>query len=82
MLGPYDTGIFADVKADQVRSREDFRDVVAALIADYKRQGDDWENGDLQTFLEALEASVADVRNEEPSWRLMAEHLIRATGYE
>lgn len=67
VLGQYDTGIFAAVETDQVRSREDFRDVVAALVMDFKRQGDDWENGDLGRFLEALEGVATDVTDEEMS---------------
>ncbi len=57
---------------------------IGNLRADLKTNGADWENDDLTSFLEALQAWSADSRDleEEPRWRLLAKALLAGSRYE
>jgi hypothetical protein len=62
------------------------------MLQDLRHHPDAWENSTLDRFLEALAASLEAVesayrhRGEElhaqPTWRLLAELLAMASGYE
>jgi hypothetical protein len=89
-MGPYDTGRFTSADPSTVRTRDDLAEFVGRMLRDYQAaDSPEWENGTLERFLDALEA-FADARQtdrpdeeqERPSWRLFAEILATATGYE
>lgn len=87
---PYETGRAADSDPSRVETREDFARFLSALLADFRATGaSEWENGTLDRFLDAF-AAVAGARavdaperqQERASWRLFAEIVQAATGYE
>lgn len=87
MPGPYETGRFAAVPAHEVASahtRDDVVRVVERMLDDLRAHPDEWENATLPRFLDALAASlgVPDANRGEPTWRMPAEALIMASGYE
>jgi len=83
MSDRYATGGFADVSVGEVRSQAELAGVVEALLADLRRDPGRWENSTLDRFLDALAAVAADrTAVESPTWRLVAELLLAATGYE
>lgn len=57
---------------------------VANLRSDLKTNGAEWENADLESFLEAVQAWITDSRTleEEPRWRLLAKALLAGSRYE
>lgn len=77
---------------DEVHSRDELIAVVRELRQDYLRRGHEWENPDLDRFLEALAAWMEDApglyRNfgkELPSdgdWTFLASALRAAVVYE
>jgi hypothetical protein len=86
----YETGRSTDVDPSSVVTRDDFAAFLAAVLADFRLAGEsEWENGTLGRFLDAF-AAFADARivdepirgQEEASWRLFAEIVQAATGYE
>jgi hypothetical protein len=86
----YETGQAADANPTNVETRDDFARFLSAVLADFRSTGEDeWENGTLDRFLDALSA-FADARvveapvldQEQASWRLFAEIVWAATGYE
>jgi hypothetical protein len=82
--GVYETGRFANVDPSRVVTREHALVLVEAMVDDLRQNPDAWENPTLERFLEALAASVASGREwpEDLSWRLLAEALVMASGYE
>jgi hypothetical protein len=79
-------------KPDDIRTRNDLVNFLRQLSASYVNDPASWENNDLQSFLEALAAWVADMdgyylnRNqpipETPEWKTLAEILLAARHYE
>jgi hypothetical protein len=76
-----------------VNSRDDVLRVIGEMRNDLAGTGAcEWENPDLERFLEALQGFLTDLdgyyanRGQEapahPSWGLFATALIAATGYE
>lgn len=92
--GPVTTGRFAQVSDEAaVNSREDVLRVIAEMRDDLAGTGArEWENPNLERFLEALQGFLSDLdgyyanRGQEPpaqpGWGLFATALIAATGYE
>ena len=90
----WQTGRFAHVDgAGQVASRQDAQRVIAQMRADLARRGSrEWENPTLDRFLEALEAVLdglpgqvamqGEAETAQPTWGLLAQVLVAATGYE
>jgi len=84
----YETGRATDVDPNSVQSREDFADFLSAVLSDFRATGaTGWENGTLDRFLDAFSAfaaaRVVDMPNQEhASWRLFAQLVQAATGYE
>jgi hypothetical protein len=87
----YDTGRFAEVETGPVNTRSDFAALLSAVLKDFRSGGEaEWENGTLERFLDGLAAfadarvsdEFADVDQEAPSWRLFADIVVAATGYE
>jgi hypothetical protein len=68
----------------------DFARFLSAVLADFRSTGDaEWENGTLDRFLDGLSAfagsrvvEAPEPDHEQASWRLFAEILRAATGYE
>lgn len=86
-MGPYDTGRFADISIEDAAAVKTVGDV--ARIAEWMRADlngsgrEEWENGTLDSFLDALCGVLDSERYErQPSWADVAEILVRATGYE
>ena len=79
-------------RAKQVQSRGDFVAFVRELVRDHADHPEQWENGELTSFLEAMAAWVSDmdgyymnrgeVPPEQPAWRTFAEILMAASVYE
>ena len=74
-------------------SRSDLVQFIYALQNDLNQHPENWENSDLQTYLGALAAFLADAdgyyRNKKvdvdadvPSWRLLADSLQAASVYD
>ena len=82
------TGRPTSADPSSVATRDDFGDFLQAVLADYHASGKvEWENATLDRFLEALSAfSLARIADddgqESASWRLIAEMVAAATGYE
>lgn len=89
---PYDTGRPADVDPSHVATPDDLAGVIHAMVNDLRKHKDDWANTSLDEFLDALATSVEDIEQtyaargeaapDQPSWRLFAELLVAASGYE
>ncbi|MFD3449748.1 hypothetical protein ACFDTO_34815 [Microbacteriaceae bacterium 4G12] len=77
---------------DNIKTREDFIRFISLLRKDYIEYKTEWENIDLNTYLESLGASAADIPAsyenqgipfpEQPSWQLIAKLLLMAAYYE
>jgi hypothetical protein len=85
-----ETGRVTPIDPSNVETRADFARFLSAVLADFRATGEaDWENGTLDRFLDGLSA-FADTRivdtpeldQEHASWRLFAEIVRAATGYE
>jgi len=89
---PYDTGRPAEVETSHVATPDDLAGVIHAMVNDLRKHKDDWANTSLDTFLDALATTVEDIEQtyaargeavpDQPSWRLFAELLVAASGYE
>lgn len=79
--------------AEKIKNRSDFNKFLKLYIKDYKKCGDFWQNGDLETFLSCIERFSSSVDGyyknihptldpELPTWRIFAEILLSARSYE
>lgn len=93
MSTPYETGRFAEVRdLDQIASRADVARVVREMADDLRCNPSAWENSTLERFLDALSASLSALPNlytnrgegfpDQPNWKILAELLVMASGYE
>jgi hypothetical protein len=81
----YETGRPTVADPSNVTTRDEFGAFVDAVLADYLDVGRaEWENATVDRLLDALSglAVAGDDDQEAPSWRLFAEMLHAATGYE
>ena len=84
----HETGRTTTIDPSAVSSRNDFADFLQAVTQDYEGSGQsEWENGTLPRLLDALTAvslsRVVDQPDQEsPTWRLIAEMIVAATGYK
>ncbi|GHJ47422.1 hypothetical protein Cs7R123_47640 [Catellatospora sp. TT07R-123] len=83
------TGRFAAVPLEDLRavaSAADAAQITERMLADLRADPAAWENGTLERFLEALACCLrANTGGPDPAvaeWRLFAEALVAATGYE
>lgn len=78
--------------AASVNSRQDFIEFVTRLNSDYREHQEEWQNRDLETFLDGLVGFTADMggyyRNmgeeidvDQITWRMAAQMLLAATVY-
>ncbi|NYE37241.1 hypothetical protein F4692_002374 [Nocardioides cavernae] len=93
MARRYETGRSTTADASSVTDRDSFAYFLEVVLGDF-RLGDgesEWENATLDRFLEALaafaEARVTDgpgqdMDQDRGSWRLFAQMVVAATGYE
>ena len=95
MTRDYETGRPANIDAESlvcVHDHDDVARVIEQMRADVREHPAEWENDTLDRYLEAL-AAVLEVlpalytnRGEPlpgaPTWRMFAEALVLATGYE
>lgn len=75
-----------------VRTREDLARFIRELVADLEHRPDEWENGDLPSYLEAASAWIDDMSGyyknrgltvpEQPDWSTLAEIFAAAKIYE
>jgi hypothetical protein len=90
-MGPNDEPDALETSA--ISSRKDFVVFLNQLLADYLKNGKNWENQSLGDFLEALSAYAEDVDGyyhnmaipvdaDSASWRVFADMLRGATVYE
>jgi hypothetical protein len=80
------------MKERPVRNRDDFVAYVRGLIVDLRQNPQDWENRNLETYLEGLASWVQDMDGyyenfglEKPrdvNWDFMADVLSAASVYE
>jgi len=93
MKGQWDTGRFAEVGGlSRVSSRLEAAEIVQRMLEDLLAHPGEWENTTLDRFLDALAASLESIPGvyahrgeqfpEEPTWRIFAETLVMASGYE
>lgn len=80
------TGRFADVGrvVGEVQDHRGVARLIEAMRADLAQDPGAWENHTLDRYLESLGA-VIDARGEairQPTWQLVAELLVIASGYE
>jgi hypothetical protein len=91
----WETGRFADIDhevVESVASRGDLIRVVETLLGDLIAAPDECENATLARFPEALAAVLRDVDGPDanrgealppaPTWTMIAEALVLASGYE
>ena len=78
---------------NKIKSRQAFVDFLNELLADYKTNKKDWENKDLESFLEAMAAYTEDsgehlkhtnenANVDETSWKVFADIFMGARIYE
>jgi hypothetical protein len=70
-------------KLELVSDQETFLEFAQALVEDYQKNGSDWENGSIDTFLESALDWVKDSgRISDLSWKTLAEFLYVGKNYE
>lgn len=79
-------------KIDSIVTNKDLAGFIDQLRADLLSNADDWENNDLERFLEAMAAWVNSMENaykntgrefpDQPSWKMIADILYAAKMYE
>lgn len=69
-----------------IKNKRDFEHFLNLLYNDFIQNKEEWENNDLNSYLEALCASNTNTTekelNEPPSWKAFAEVLLTAIVYE
>lgn len=85
----YESGRSTTADPTVVTDRDTFGDFLEVVLGDLRLGGgsSEWENSTLEDFLEALaafaEARVIDQGDQDnATWRLFAEMIVAATGYE
>lgn len=84
----FETGRTTTADPSGVTDRDSFAAFLEDVLGDFESGGEvEWENGTLARFLDAFAAFasarvVDEVGQEAPSWRLFADIVATATGYE
>jgi hypothetical protein len=81
-----------DGQLDGIRSRADFVRVAQSLLQDYRQDPGDWENRDIEAYLDAIAAWTEDMDGfyqnqgkpvpQQSDWRLFGQILLAAKYYE
>jgi hypothetical protein len=89
---PFEKGRPAEVDPSSVTTRDDVVGIVHAMANDLRKNPDAWENVLLESYLDGLAAAMEDIEQtyasrgetapEQPSWKLVAQLLVSASGYE
>lgn len=93
MSSGYETGRFANAgDLSHVSSHTDVARVAESMLTDLRNHPDEWENPTLERFLDALAASLEGLPGlyanrgerfpESPTWKILAEAVVMASGYE
>lgn len=79
-------------KVEKISTKEDFSSFIDSLKVDLKENPTDWENPQLDRFLDAMSAWVLSMENVnrnlgrevivEPTWKTFGEILLAAKFYE
>lgn len=79
-------------KIECIDSKDQLVDFLSALKVDYSNNKDDWENPNMEKYLDAMEAWVSSWENlykntgkkfpQQPTWKMIAEMLYAAKVYE
>lgn len=79
-------------KIERIDTNKDLADFIEALRSDLLANPNDWENANLERFLEAMAAWVRVMENaykntgrqfpNQPSWKMVADILYAAKMYE
>lgn len=79
-------------KIEKINSKSDLADFVAALLLDFQRNPNEWENPTLERFLSAMEDWIRSMDNyyqnigqqipQAPTWRTLADILYASKMYE
>jgi hypothetical protein len=84
-----ETGRNTSADPSAVATRDDFANFLDAVLADFRSAGEsEWENATLERFLDGFAASSSARQvfhrgdQETPTWRLFADMIVAATGYE
>lgn len=77
---------------DQVHTQQDLAVFMNKLLDDYLSNSDDWENSDLESYLSAIAAWIADLdgyyknmnlqKPNDEAWQTVARVLLAARIYE
>ena len=67
---------------DEIENSKDFEKFLNLLYEEYTKNGDTWENNNLESYLEALLGSNFRLENEVPTWKKFATMLVVAIVYE
>lgn len=77
---------------ESVESRTDLSNFVVALLEDFNKNKNEWENSNIPSFLEAMSGWIQDMDgyyknhdkpfSEDQSWKIFAEILYAAKKYE
>lgn len=67
---------------DEIENSKDFEKFLNLLYEEYIKNGDTWENNNLESYLEALLGSNFRLENEVPTWKKFARMLVVAIVYE
>jgi hypothetical protein len=79
-------------KLERIESRNDLSEFISALLRDFEEHGDEWENSNLPSFLEAMSGWINDMDGyyknhnkpfpEPPSWKTFADIVYASKVYE
>ena len=76
-----------------VKSKDDFVEFLYMLVEDFKNHSEEWENQDLENYLEGLYGSAYDIEGyykfkkekvdfDKPTWEMFSRIFLSARVYE
>lgn len=68
--------------AEKIQTKQDFLTFIQKIIVDFHENKEEWENVNLDDFLEAMYRYCNDKEFDEPSWKVFADILLGASIYE
>jgi len=70
---------------NSINTKKDFENFLKLFQENLSSKRGDWENNDLESYIEAIYGYVYDLNDKQlsnPSWQLLAEILLAARTYE